>query len=71
MKPLAAWLGAALLILTFTGCDEDPSAASAANLPPPSADGRPAGFEDMMKGMDKNMKNATADAGKMSKAKAK
>lgn len=57
MKLFAGCFGAAILALTFTGCGDD-SDSLTAQAPPPAPDGRPAGFEDMMKGMDKNMKKA-------------
>ncbi|APW61470.1 hypothetical protein [Paludisphaera borealis] len=66
MKPLAGWLGAAILVFTFAGCDD-----GAPSTPPPNTaptpDGRPAGFENMMKGMEKDMKNATANPKALSK----
>lgn len=66
MKPIAGWLGAAILAFTFTGCgDSAPTTAQEA-----TPDGRPAGFEDMMKGMEKDMKKATANPKAMAKASA-
>jgi len=61
MKPLVGigCLGAAILVFTFSGCGDDTDSVTN-NAPPPSSDGRPAGFEDMMKGMDKDMKKATS-----------
>ncbi|APW58935.1 hypothetical protein [Paludisphaera borealis] len=70
MKPIAGWLGAALLVLTFAGCDDGSPSTPPANTTP-TPDGRPAGFEDMMKGMEKNMKDATSKGGAKAGAPAK
>jgi hypothetical protein len=59
MKPLVGWLGAAILVFTFAGCGDETDSVTS-NAPPPSADGRPAGFADMMKGMEKDMQKATS-----------
>ncbi len=66
MNPIAGCLGATILIFTFTGCSD--SATTTAQEATP--DGRPAGFEDMMKGMEKDMKKATANPKSMVKASA-
>lgn len=66
MKLLARCLCAALLVFTLAGCEDDPSATSGADATP-TKDGRPAGFEDMMKGMEKDMKKATANPTKLAK----
>jgi len=58
MKPFAKWSGAAILVLTFSGCGDETDSVTA-NAPPPAPDGRPAGFEDMMKGMEKDMAKST------------
>lgn len=58
MKPFAGWLGAPILVFAFSGCG---SGTAESTTPVATQDGRPAGFEDMMKGMDKNMKKATAN----------
>jgi hypothetical protein len=59
MKKIAGWLGVALLAFAAVGCDD--AATTAATTPTP--DGRPAGFEDMMRGMEKDMKKATSPKG--------
>jgi hypothetical protein len=59
MKKIAGWLGVALLAFASVGCGDAPSTAAAS----PTPDGRPAGFEDMMRGMEKDMKKATSPKG--------
>jgi hypothetical protein len=61
MKPFAGWLGAAILIFTFAGCDDGAPSTPTTDAPP-TADGRPAGFENMMKGMGNNMTAKTKGA---------
>ena len=55
MKRLGGCLGVAVLAFTFVGCD---SGGGSPQVDPAdvSKDGRPAGFEDMMKGMAGQMK---------------
>ena len=57
MKLFAGWFGAAILVFTFTGCGNDTDSVTD-NAPPPAADGRPAGFEEDMKAMEKDMKES-------------
>jgi len=56
MKRLVGMLGVAVFTCGFLGCggEELPKADTSTV----TKDGRPAGFEDMMKGMDSKMKNA-------------
>ncbi|MDR3619884.1 MAG: hypothetical protein P4L85_11090 [Paludisphaera borealis] len=63
MKPIAGWLGAAILVLTFAGCDDGAPSTPVGNTTP-TPDGRPAGFEDMMKGMGNNMAAKTKGGAK-------
>jgi hypothetical protein len=71
MKSFAGCLGAAFLVLTFVGCDDGAPSTPVADTAPTS-DGRPAGFEDMMKGMGDKMQTPKKGGAKASApAKAK
>jgi len=56
MKRLAGMLGLAFFLVGFSGCGDSTPQADPAAV---TKDNRPAGFEDMMKGMDGQMKKAT------------
>ena len=55
MKRFAGMFAAALIVVGFSGCGDTTPKPVAADAAP---DGRPAGFDDMMKGMDGQMKKA-------------
>ena len=58
MKGFGRWFGAAVLVLGVTGCDSGaPTTTGPSEVTP---DNRPAGFEDMMKGMGDQMKKPGA-----------
>jgi len=55
MKRFAGLFVAALLLVGFSGCGDNVPAPEPADA---TKDARPAGFEDMMKGMNGQMKKA-------------
>lgn len=55
MKRFAGVFAVALLVVGFSGCGDSVPTPAPADA---TKDGRPAGFEDMMKGMEGNMKKA-------------
>lgn len=67
MKLFTGRLGAAILILTFTGCGDETDTPRSRNAVP-TADGRPAGFEDRMKGMGKGMQGTMTSSKGTTKA---
>ena len=56
MKRFGGCLGVAVLAFTLAGCDGGEPQVDPADVAP---DGRPAGFEDMMKGMSGQMKKGS------------
>jgi hypothetical protein len=66
MKRLSVWACAVALAAGSAGCDGG-GAASTPNVEP-TKDGRPAGFEDMMKDMGDKMKNTAPKPGASGKA---
>jgi hypothetical protein len=64
MKRLGGWFGVAVFVLGVTGCDSG-GPSTPAGPAQPTADNRPAGFEDMMKGMNDKMTKKAGSAPKV------